>query len=68
MKLRTNWHPNGELQEMWNDYGEDKFEFSIVDLLKYENPADDQTKALEELLEKNLKRINNSKRLEKKKK
>lgn len=68
MKLKMSWHPNNELQKIWNSLKEDDFEFSIIDILKYDNPADDQGEALEELLETNLLKVKNSKRLEKKKK
>ncbi len=54
MKLSTRNHPNKQLQAMWNQYGEDAFEWSVYKLLKYENPEEDQTEKLPELLEQCL--------------
>lgn len=40
-KLNAKIHPNKELQEDWNRYGEDRFNISIIDTLKY---SEDETK------------------------
>ncbi|HZJ83861.1 MAG TPA: GIY-YIG nuclease family protein [Clostridia bacterium] len=49
MKLAANWHPNKQLQELWNKYGSGGFELSVVKVLKYDNPNDDHTAKLESL-------------------
>lgn len=49
-KLTANWHPNKRLQELWNQYHENNFELSVVQILKYEDPKADHTDALEKLL------------------
>ena len=41
MKLAANWHPNKRLQELWNKYGSEGFELSVIKVLKY----DDRTKS-----------------------
>jgi len=53
-QLSMGMHPNKRLTELWNEYGEDGFEFSVVKILKYENPDDDHTEELEELREQCL--------------
>ncbi len=53
-KLATSWHPNKRLQELWNQYGEKGFEFSVLKVLKYEDPAADHTDELEALCEQCL--------------
>lgn len=53
-KLSTGNHPNRPLQELWNQYGEEAFEFSVLRVLKYDNPQDDQTDKLTELLDQCL--------------
>jgi group I intron endonuclease len=37
MNLRRNKHPNQRLQNFWNKYGEDAFEFKIIEVI--ENPT-----------------------------
>ncbi|NLU52074.1 MAG: GIY-YIG nuclease family protein [Clostridiaceae bacterium] len=51
MKLSANIHPNKRLQELWNKYGQEGFELSVVKVLKYEDPLEDQTAKLESLRE-----------------
>ncbi len=53
-KLAANYHPNQRLQELWNHYGMEGFELSVVESLKYESPADDHTVELEALREQYL--------------
>lgn len=53
-RLNSSWHPNKRLQELWNIYGENGFDYYIERRLKYDNPLEDQSKKLEELLEKSL--------------
>lgn len=53
-KLSANGHPNRQLQELWNRYGEPNFEFSVAKILKYESPTDDHTDELKLLLERCL--------------
>lgn len=50
-KLLTNTHPNKRMQELWKQYGEDCFDYSVLQILKYENPHEDHTSKLEELRE-----------------
>ena len=50
-KLSMKLHYNNQLQELWDKYGENEFEYSVVEILKCENPEDDQTNKLLELLE-----------------
>lgn len=50
-QLSMGMHPNKRLTELWNQYGEDGFEFSVVKILKYENPDDDHIEELETLRE-----------------
>ncbi len=48
-KLSTNFHPNKRLLQLWNQYGPEGFELSVIRVLKYDNPADDHTAELEKL-------------------
>ena len=50
-KLSVKLHSNKQLQELWDRYGENEFEYSVLEVLKYENLEDDQTENLLELLE-----------------
>ncbi len=54
VKLKANMHPNKELQELWNKYGAESFELSVIKVLKYEDPNEDHTAKLEDLREKCL--------------
>ncbi|MGI5902059.1 MAG: GIY-YIG nuclease family protein [Desulfitobacteriia bacterium] len=51
MKLEANWHPNKQLQELWNKYGPEGFELSVVKVLEYDDPHEDHTAKLESLRE-----------------
>ncbi len=53
-QLSTGRHPNRRLQELWNTYGEMDFETAILEVLEYEDPMEDHTEELEEMLEKYL--------------
>lgn len=50
-QLSANLHRNNRLQELWKQYGEDGFIYSVEKVLKYENPDDDQTEKLTAMLE-----------------
>lgn len=50
-KLSTGNHPNKRMQELWNQYHEDGFEWNVLKVLKYEDPREDHTNKLEELRE-----------------
>lgn len=63
VKLETNWHPNKRLQELWNQYGKESFELSVVRVLKYENPNENHTMKLEELREQCLEANPNAKKI-----
>jgi len=49
LKLGANWHPNKRLQELWNKYGRENFERSVIKVLKYDDPHEDHTEELENL-------------------
>ena len=48
------------MKELWKKYGESNFEFSVVKILKYEDPQKDYTDKLEAMLEECLDSIENS--------
>ena len=50
-KLSGGLHPNRRLQELWKQYGEAGFEFSVAAVLEYEDPAEDHREELETLRE-----------------
>ncbi|MDF3001216.1 MAG: nuclease family protein [Bacillota bacterium] len=54
VKLTGKTHPNKRLQALWNLYGKENFDLSVVKVLKYDNPADNHTAKLEELREQCL--------------
>lgn len=54
MKFNASWHPNKRLQELWNKYGQDGFELSVIKVLKYDNPHEDYTEKLESMREQCL--------------
>lgn len=54
VKLEMNGHPNKRLQELWNSYGSEGFELSVIKVLKYEDPHEDHTEELETLREQCL--------------
>lgn len=62
-KLAANWHPNKRLQELWNQYGENSFELSVMQVLKYEDPKADHTAKLEKLLTLCLESNSNARRI-----
>ncbi len=62
-RLSANGHPNKQLQELWNQHGEDSFSFSVMKILKYEDPADDHTDELRTLLEECLLEAPQAKRI-----
>lgn len=51
VKLSSNFHPNRRLLELWNKYGMEGFEISVIKVLEYEDPLQDQTAKLEALRE-----------------
>lgn len=53
-KLSSGTHPNKRLAELWNQYGEAGFEFSVPALLEYEDPLEDHTRDLEALRDRLL--------------
>ena len=54
MKLNAKIHPNKRLQELWNKYGLEGFDLSVVKVLKYDDPLKDYTDKLESLREEIL--------------
>lgn len=53
-QLPAQLHPNKRLQALWNTYGEGGFAFQVARVLKYDDPAQDQTDALSKLLDECL--------------
>ncbi|HHW66555.1 MAG: hypothetical protein PWP07_1385 [Epulopiscium sp.] len=51
VRLNARMHPNKRLQELWNQYGPEGFEQSVIKVLKYEDPKEDHTEKLEKLRE-----------------
>ena len=64
-KLSANLHPNKRLQQLWQQYGENGFNYAVVEILKYENKDDDQTEKLTLLLEEYLAQTPQARRLSK---
>lgn len=62
-KLATNWHPNKRLQELWNKYGPENFELSVIKILKYDDLHEDHTAKLESLREQCLAANPNARRI-----
>lgn len=51
-RLEAGNHGNAKLQRLWNEYGKDALEFSVVELLDYDDdPSDDHAYKLDKLLE-----------------
>lgn len=63
MKLRVNLHPNKRLQELWDQYGLECFELSVIKVLKYDDPHEDHTAKLESLREQCLAMDLNARRI-----
>ena len=59
----ANWHPNKKLQELWNKYGPEGFELSVIKVLKYDDPSEDHTAKLESLREQCLAANPNARRI-----
>ena len=64
-KLSVNLHPNKQLQKLWEQYGENGFDYTVVKVLKYEDPKEDQTDKLMELLDEYLAEMPQARRLSK---
>lgn len=62
-RLSSNIHPNRRLQELWNKYGPENFELSVIKVLKYDDPNEDHTAKLESLREQCLSADSNSKKI-----
>lgn len=62
-KLETSTHPNKRLLSLWNQYGENGFELSVLKVLKYEDPQANHNKELEELCEQCLENDKNATRI-----
>lgn len=54
VKLNSGFHPNKRLLELWKEYGEKGFEFTIIEKLKVEDPTEDYTDDLELMREYHL--------------
>lgn len=55
-RLSGNTHPNKRFQSLWTEYGEEKFELTVLEVLSYEDVGekDDYSNDLEELMVKCL--------------
>ncbi len=62
-QLSINRHPNKQLQQLWQQYGENGFDYSVVKILKYENKEDNQTEKLTSLLEEYLEQTPQARRI-----
>jgi hypothetical protein len=62
-QLNMNLHPNKRLQALWNQYGADGFDLTVVEALKYDDPLEDHTEALEDLREYHLAGDPNAKKI-----
>ena len=45
-KLQAGIHPNKQMQKLWNEHGEECFEYSVLKILEYDDPQKDQTDKL----------------------
>lgn len=54
VKLNSNFYPNKRLLELWNLYGQEGFELTVVKLLKYEDPHENYMDKLEAMREECL--------------
>lgn len=62
-QLSAGLHPNKELQDLWERYGEEEFEYTVVKVFKPEQPETDPIDKLNELLEEYLAAEPKAKRL-----
>lgn len=62
-KLSANLHPNKQLQKLWEQYGETEFVYTVVKVLKYEDPEEDQADKLMALLDEYLTEMPQARRL-----
>ena len=53
-QLELGSHRNRELMRLWKEHGPESFEFGVARELKYDDPAEDHSGELEELLEQCL--------------
>lgn len=51
-QLARNGYPGKRLQALWNRYGREGFELTVLEVLKYEDPQADQTGKLEDMRKK----------------
>ncbi|MBP3520834.1 MAG: GIY-YIG nuclease family protein [Oscillospiraceae bacterium] len=54
VKLSSGTYPNKKLSALWKQYGEEGFEFLVLERAECEDPTKDYTAKLEELREKYL--------------
>lgn len=59
-KLGMNSHPNKQLQQLWDKYGAEDFDFSVIRVLEYDNVNDNHDDELELLRDECLNEIPNS--------
>ncbi len=50
-KLNGGQHPNKRLQGLWNEHGKEGFEYSVLQTLEYDDPAEVDAEDLDELRE-----------------
>jgi hypothetical protein len=63
VRLTAKMHPNKRLQELWNKYGQEGFELSVVKVLKYKDPHEDHSEKLESLREQCLAEDSNARKI-----
>ncbi|WP_053072945.1 hypothetical protein [Clostridium aceticum] len=63
LEAYKNRHLNKGLQELWNKYGRENFELSVIKVLKYDDPNEDHTAELESLREQCLAADPNARRI-----
>ena len=63
MKLSANWHPNKQLQDLWNEHGAESFELSVIETLEYDDPQKDHAADLEKMIESHLAANSRAKRV-----
>lgn len=62
-QLEALMHPNKVLTALWKQYGADGFSFNVAGLIEYDDPSEDQSAKLEDLMEKCLAEIPGAGRL-----
>lgn len=62
-QLEAGMHPNKALTALWKQYGADGFAFRTAGLIEYDDPSEDTSEKLEDLMENCLAEIPGARRL-----